>query len=333
VGAGDTIRRLMRVVAGSSVVRLVLGVAIAVAVVVIGVLNWGTVAAGGRSLAGADKEWLLLGGLGAVAFWVTGTVTQLGSMPVRLPFARVLAVQVAASFANMVLPAGSGGIGINIRFLRRNGVGSGAAVGAVGLNSLAGLVTHLLLLVVAVMVSPSALHHIQVPAPVSWSAWRPVVWALVAVGVAVLVAVPVVLSRARRRRQLAERWATLRLQVRGLWDVARNPYRAAALWLGSISTPLLHALVLFAVLRAVGVGVTVVTVVVVYLVVSSLAAVVPSPGGLGALDLMLVAGLATVGIASGVALGAVVGYRLITVWLPLLPGALALAVLVRRRII
>jgi uncharacterized protein (TIRG00374 family) len=325
----------MRVVAGSSVVRLVLGVAIAVAVVVIGVLNWETVAAGGRSLAGADKEWLLLGGLGAVAFWVTGTVTQLGSMPVRLPFARVLAVQVAASFANMVLPAGSGGIGINIRFLRRNGVGSGAAVGAVGLNSLAGLVTHLLLLVVAVVVSPSALHHIQVPVPVpvSWSAWRPVVWALVAVGVAVLVAVPVVLSRARRRRQLAERWAALRVQVRGLWAVARNPYRAAALWLGSISTPLLHALVLFAVLRAVGVGVTVVTVVVVYLVMSALAAVVPSPGGLGALDLMLVAGLATVGIASGVALGAVVGYRLITVWLPLLPGALALAVLVRRRII
>jgi len=29
----------------------------------------------------------------------------------------------------------------------------------------------------------------------------------------------------------------------------------------------------------------------------------------------------------------VLGYRLITVWLPLLPGAFALAVLVRRRII
>jgi hypothetical protein len=32
-------------------------------------------------------------------------VSQLGSMPVRLPFGRVSAVRVAASFANLVLPA------------------------------------------------------------------------------------------------------------------------------------------------------------------------------------------------------------------------------------
>jgi uncharacterized protein (TIRG00374 family) len=122
-------------------------------------------------------------------------------------------------------------------------------------------------------------------------------------------------------------------ELRGLGSVLRNPYRAAALWLGSLSIPLLHAAVLFAVLRSVGVELTVTTAVVVYLVVSSVSALIPSPGGLGALDVTLIAALVVMGVPSTVALGAVLGYRLITVWIPLLPGAMALAALVRRRII
>ena len=55
-------------------------------------------------------------------------------------------MQVAATFANHVLPGGSGGLAVNVRFLRRYGLSRADAVGAVALNMLAGMVTHTALL-------------------------------------------------------------------------------------------------------------------------------------------------------------------------------------------
>jgi uncharacterized membrane protein YbhN (UPF0104 family) len=324
----------------SSLPRALLAIAVAVTVVVLAVTHWSTVSAGAAGLARADSAWLVVAAIGTASIWVAGTITQIGSMSLRPPVGRLLAVQVAASFANHVLPAGSGGMGINIRFLRRHGLGSGAAVGSVGLNSLVGMVTHVLLLVVAVAVSPSLARGIQVPG--SWRdtasrAAGPAGWVLLGLCGVLLAGALVASLRPVWRRRLAGRVTAVGRraaeELRGLWGVLRDPYRAAALWLGSLCTPLLHAVILYAVLRSLGVAVTVGTAVVVYLVVSSLSAFVPSPGGIGALDVAMLAGLAAIGVTSAVALGAVVGYRLITVWLPLLPSAFVLAVLLRRRII
>ncbi|GAB3854594.1 YbhN family protein [Dactylosporangium cerinum] len=325
---------------GSSLPRALLAIAVAVTVVVLAVTHWSTVSAGAAGLARANSAWLVVAALGTASIWVAGTITQIGSMSLRPPVGKLLAVQVAASFANHVLPAGSGGMGINIRFLRRHGLGTGAAVGSVGLNTLVGMLTHTLLLVVAVAVSPSLARGIHVPG--SWRdaasrAAGPIGWVLLGLCAALLAGVLVASVRPAWRHRLAGRVAAVGRRVtedlRGLWGVLRDPYRAAALWLGSLSTPLLHSVILYAVLRSLGVAVTVGTAVVVYLVVSTLSAFVPSPGGIGALDVAMLAGLAAIGVTSAVALGAVVGYRLITVWLPLLPSAFVLAVLLRRRII
>ena len=53
---------------------------------------------------------------------------------------------------------------------------------------------------------------------------------------------------------------------------------------------------------------------------SLIAAAAPTPGGLGALEAALVAGFTGVGMESGVAVAAVLSYRLVTYWLPILPG-------------
>ncbi len=125
----------------------------------------------------------------------------------------------------------------------------------------------------------------------------------------------------------------VRREATALVAVVRDPARAAKLWLGSLAVPLLHALILVAVLRALGVPTLAGTVVVIYLVASSLSVIVPSPGGLGALDVTLATGLIAVGVSSPSAIGVVLGYRLLTVWVPLMPGACVFAFLLRRRII
>jgi uncharacterized membrane protein YbhN (UPF0104 family) len=59
----------------------------------------------------------------------------------------------------------------------------------------------------------------------------------------------------------------------------------------------------------------------------------PSIGAMGALDLTLVAALAHLSGDKGAAVGAVVGYRVSTIWIPLLPSAATMAFLLRRRVL
>ena len=56
----------------------------------------------------------------------------------------------------------------------------------------------------------------------------------------------------------------------------------------------------------------------------------PHPGGLGAIEAALVAGLTGIGIARGPAVSAVLTYRLATYWLPVLPGWICLRILQKR---
>jgi uncharacterized membrane protein YbhN (UPF0104 family) len=57
------------------------------------------------------------------------------------------------------------------------------------------------------------------------------------------------------------------------------------------------------------------------------AAASPTPGGLGAIEAALVAGLTGIGVPPGPAVSAVLTYRLATYWLPVLPGWAALRLL------
>jgi uncharacterized protein (TIRG00374 family) len=68
----------------------------------------------------------------------------------------------------------------------------------------------------------------------------------------------------------------------------------------------------------------------VYLASSAVEALAPTPGGVGPFEAAAVAGMGTLGVAAGPAVAAVLTYRLITYWLPVVPGGIALHVLRRR---
>jgi uncharacterized protein (TIRG00374 family) len=313
----------------ADLVRTGLSVGVAVALIVLLVRHRAMLDAGSDSVAGADLAWIALAAAGTLLLWTAGTVSQLGSVAPRLPLVRLFAVQVAATFANHVLPGGSGGLTVNVRFLRRYGLTRADAVGAVALNMLAGGVTHTVLLLVALVAAPDALTAALGTGWPQRLADHPLSVLLV-----VLVAAPVAAALvlvARRRAGRAVRHVRAQLSV--LAAVVRTPRRAVQLWLGSLAVPVLHCLTLYAVLLSLGGGVPFLPVALAYLVASSVSAVVPSPGGFGALDVALVAGLVAMGAPSATALATVLAYRLLTVWVPLVPGACVLAVLVRRRVI
>jgi uncharacterized membrane protein YbhN (UPF0104 family) len=311
-----------------SPVTALVAVAVTGAAVVVAALHWAAVSAGARQLLAADAGWLTLAGALACLLWVSGTVMQLGVLAVKPPLLRLFAVQVAGSFANHVLPAGAGGIAVNVRFLRRLGMTREAALASQALNMSAGALMHTVLLAAALVLAPSALRHL---ATARLDAASDGVGRLLLIGcvLAAVAGAVVVLAR----RSLPGVRARVAAEYRRLAAVASDPRRAAHLWAGAMAVPLVHSVVLFAVLHAIGSPLPLGVVLLVYLGSSTVSALIPSPGGIGSLDVALAAGLAAAGLPVASAVGGLVAYRFLTVWMPLVPGACTLGVLAKRRII
>lgn len=277
--------------------------------------HWPTLESGAGRLAGADQGWLLVGATAALGTWAASALAQQGAVVRRLPGPRLFAAQFAASAANHLLPAGFGAGAVNLRFLMRCGLPAGRSASALAVKATAGGVVRLVLIALLAPACPGLLRLPRIP---------PAALGCVLGGAVLLAALPATRWWPRCRRALM----AVLTDIRALHAC---PARAAALWGGSLVFAALHSLVLIAVAQAVQLPLPPLQVALLYLAASSAAALLPTPGGLGSLDAALALALTVAGAPGAAAASAVLGYRLLTVWLPLLPGLVVLGVLVRRK--
>ncbi|MGC4999949.1 lysylphosphatidylglycerol synthase domain-containing protein [Streptomyces sp. DT195] len=277
--------------------------------------HWPTVRSGAVRLALADQGWLAVGAVAAVGTWAASALAQQGAVIERLPGVRLVAAQFAAGAANHLLPAGIGAGAVNLRFLLRCGLPMGRSAGALAVKGGAGGVSRLALIALLVPFCPGLLRVPELP----------LAWLVGALGAVALIAAVAA----------GPLWPRCRLALRALMADVRavhaRPGRAVALWGGSLAFAALHCSVVVAVARAVALPLPAPEVALLYLAASGAAALLPTPGGLGSLDAALVLALATSGAPAATAASAVLGYRMLTVWLPLTPGLLTLALLLRRK--
>ncbi|MGW3243135.1 lysylphosphatidylglycerol synthase transmembrane domain-containing protein [Streptomyces sp. NPDC001070] len=291
------------------------------------VRHWPLIASGGRELLGANRGWLLAAVATTGLAWVAVSFMRQGVVLERLPAGRLLAAQFAAGAANHLLPAGIGASAVNLRFMRACGLPPARSAAAIALYFLAECVGRGTLLVVLLAVFPHALRLdglLPDGASVPVGPAAAVTGAVCAVVALALVCVP------RLRRVVRSFLATALTDARTLHA---RPSRALALWGGSLAFPALQAAGLIAVTLALDIPVPFAHVAVAYLAASVAAAAVPTPGGVGSVDAALVVALVASGASLAAATSAVLGYRIVTVWLPLLPGALTLGALVRWKVV
>jgi len=268
----------------------------------------------------ADGEWLLVAVVAACATYVAAAASMKGAVTRKLPFGQLVAIQIAGILPNLLIPAGMGVAALQTRYLLRRGLTMAEAVASTAANATAGAIPHALMLVVLLLAG-------AVPAP-KMAIGGGTRYLVAASAVAAIVAACV--PKVRR----AARSVALRLvEQRSLLAGAGSTRRAVLLWGGSIAIPMLHAATLCAVAAALHAPLGPGKIIVVYLVASALSAVIPSPGGFGGLDAALTALLTGAGVPTTTAIAAVLGYRLLTAWLPLAPSAAVCGVLIRARVI
>lgn len=245
------------------------------------------------------------------AWSLTGFVLE------RLSLFRTLLAQLAASFVTLVTPAAVGGVALNLRYLRRAQVAPADAAASVGVSQLVAFALHAVLLVIFAALAGSA-HSLRPPG-----------WVYIAVA-AVVAAALVALAFPGGRRLLRSRLAPALGQViPRLLDIAQQPVKLAEGIGGALLVTASYILCLQTSVLALGGSVQFVSVAIVYLTGSAIGSAVPTPGGLGAVEAALSAGLTAAGLPGITAVSAVLLYRTVTFWLPVPLGWVALTYLQR----
>ncbi|MEU5627664.1 lysylphosphatidylglycerol synthase domain-containing protein [Streptomyces tendae] len=277
----------------------------------------------GPLISNAQWGWVAAAVLFSAASYVAAAMSLLGFVPEKVPFLRTVAAQVAGSFVKIVAPAAVGGVALNTRFLQRAGVRPGLAVASVGASQLFGLGCHILMLLSFGYLTGTE----KTP---SLSPSRTVIAGLLTVAVLVLVVTSVPFLRKFVVTRVRSLFAGV---VPRMLDVLQRPQKLITGIGGMLLLTACFVMCLDASIRAFGdesSSISLASVAVVFLAGNALGSAAPTPGGVGAVEATLTVGLIAVGLPKEVAAPAVLLYRLLTLWLPVLPGWLVFNHLTRK---
>jgi glycosyltransferase 2 family protein len=277
-----------------------------------------------EAIASANLWWGLVALAGSAATFVGAAICLDAFTPIRLRFWWTTVVQLASSFLKLVTPPAVGNIALNVRYLQQAGLDATTATATVALTQVGNLAATLALLVVGAVITGQA---VRGPSLLP-SDTVLIVIAIVLAVLAVLALVPY-----SRRLLLGPVLNQLRAALPRLLDMLGQPRRLLLALAGNLLLTGGFVLALDASLRAFGASAPVAEIALVYLAGSAIGSAAPTPGGLGAIEAALTAGLTAIGIPASAALPAVLLFRTATFWLPVPPGYLALTMLQRRELV
>ena len=258
--------------------------------------------------------------------YVAAAFNLLGCVKERVPVGRTITAQVAAAFAGLVAPAAVGGLAVNTRYLQRAGIPVARAVTAVGVSQVIGFACYLVLLLLFSAFAGSHQKESGGLSAITPSATvTGVVIALAVIGL-LIAAIP------RLRAFVLSRVKPLVTDIGPeLLQVARSPRKLVQAFGGAVGLPMAASVCLWASVNAVsGSDVNLAAMGVAYLVAKAVGSLVPTPGGIGGVEAVLTAGLTAAGVPSAVAATSVIVFRLLTWWLPVIPGWFAFTALQKR---
>ena len=269
----------------------------------------------------ADPAWVVVALIVAQTALVGSGISVRGAVATPLPLLPCIVLQSAIKFVNLTVPSSAGRIGMNFRFLQRMGVPRAEAVAAGAVDDLSETFVQLALLLMT-------LPFVRVDVDTSqFHGTGPDSRLVAAIAVAVVVSVAVVLAVPRLHARVVP---GVRSALVGLWSVARIRRKRLELFGGNIASELLYALALGATCLAYGVDLDLAQLILVNTAAAVLSGLIPAPGGIGAAEASLSAGLIAMGVDESTAFAIAITQRLCTFYLPPIWGYFSLRWLGRK---
>ncbi len=261
-------------------------------------------------LSEADWRWMLVALAATALSYVGATWALLGFVAEPVPFIRAFAAQVSLGFVKLVMPTTVGSAAVNVRLLTKANVPAAAAGAAVAASQVAAVaITVPLLLVLGLLTGRAATAGLT-PSPT----------VLIIVAATLLAASAIVFLTPLRARARQAWDSFVEVGLPRLLDVLQSPVKLAQGVGGNLLTTACLTLALDASVRAVGGDLSFAVLALVFLTGNTVGTAVPTPGGIGAVEVALTTTLVAAGAPASIAAPAVLLFRLTTFWLPILPG-------------
>jgi uncharacterized membrane protein YbhN (UPF0104 family)/tRNA A-37 threonylcarbamoyl transferase component Bud32 len=275
-------------------------------------IGFGTIA---HELGEADIAWVAVALLLAQSTFVASGVSVRGAVMTPLPLLPCVVLESAIKFINLTVPSSAGKIGMNLRFLQRMGTPLPEAVAAGAVDDASDTIVQVALFLLVLPFVHVSLDTSQFHGTGPNSRLVGALVAALVVGVAVVLGVPKLRARVV---------PPLRQALTGLWSVARNREKRLELFGGTVASELLYAVSLGAACLAYGVHLNLAELVFVNTAASVLSSLIPVPGGIGAAEASLSAGLIALGVDQSTAFAIAITQRLCTFYLPPIWGYVSL---------
>lgn len=233
----------------------------------------------------------------------------------KLSFPRTLLVEFAAATLTRLLPAGLGGMGAHALYLHKSRHTTSQAASVVGVNNILGFITHSALLVAVLLFSRASLSDLNLQLPTN----------TVVIAAGFIGAIGLLLLLPASKKFLQKIFVPIGKE---LAKYAKAPYKIL-LASGSLALlTLCNVAVLYLASHAIAPDVFTTfdfgALFIIYSMGVFLGSLVPTPGGLAGVEAGLVAGFMAYGLSTESSIASALAFRLVTYWLPLVPGVVAL---------
>ena len=263
------------------------------------------------TITSANPWWLIVAMIISLGTNFATAVALMGTVPIPLPLWRTAELQLSMSFSNLAVPA-VGGMAAQIRFLQKQGVDLASAVASGGLLiNVGNIVAQVILLMIAIALSPASFHTGPIPTD------KIVTLVLIALLV-IVVGVGLVLGMPKLRKMVVP---PTKSAAATMWAAIRSPRRVAELLLGNAVNAIMYAAVYAACIAAFGGSINFWTLLSLNIFISTIASLVPIPGGNTAVSSVGMSGaLVAAGLSTEIAVAAVLADQLVSSFLPAVPG-------------
>ena len=281
-------------------------------------IGFGTIA---DELRDAEPVWVVIALILAQSTFVPSGISVRGGVATPLPLLPCVVLQSAIKFINLTVPSSAGRVATNLRCLQRMGATRAEALAGGAIDDVSNTLVQ------------AALFALTLPfvgVNIDTSQFKgagPDRRLLLAIGTALVVSVVLVMAVPKVRARVLP---GLRDALVGLWSVARVRRKRLEVFGGGAASELLYATALGATCLAYGVHLNVAELIFVNTSAAVLSSVVPVPGGIGAAEAALSAGLIAMGVDQSTAFAIAITQRLCTFYLPPIWGYFSLRWLARK---
>jgi uncharacterized membrane protein YbhN (UPF0104 family)/tRNA A-37 threonylcarbamoyl transferase component Bud32 len=269
----------------------------------------------------AELAWVLLALILAQSAFIGSGISVRGAVPAPLALLPCVVLQSAIKFINLTVPSSAGRVGMNLRFLQKQGVPTAQALASGAVDDVSETIVQVVLFLIALSFVNVGLDTSQ------FGDTGPDTRLLVGIGIALLVSGVVVLAVPKMRNKLLPE---IKSALTGLWSVLRERRKRLELFGGNVISELTYAVALGATCLAYGAHLSLAELVFVNTSAAVLSSLIPVPGGIGAAEAALSAGLIAVGVDESTAFAIAITQRLCTFYLPPIWGYFSLSWLTRK---